>query len=67
MNRPLADKHGYRGVEYALYETKAGEWEWACSPKVGQAIKTSGTAKGDKEAARAACYAAIDAWLGPVR
>jgi hypothetical protein len=63
-HRSLADIHGYRGVEYGVFERSPGDWQWTYYPKVGTGMKTQGSAKGDREAAVAACKAAIDAWLG---
>jgi hypothetical protein len=64
-HRPLADIHGYRGVEYAVWELSPGDWQWTYYPKAEVGVKAEGSAKGDREIARAACTAAIDAWLGP--
>jgi hypothetical protein len=63
-HRPLADDHGYRGIEYGVFENNPGDWLWAYYPKVGCGVKTQGSVKGDLRTAVAACKAAIDAWLG---
>jgi hypothetical protein len=65
MNQPLADKYGYRGIEYGVHEEGNGIWKWNYYPKVERGPKGSGTFKGTKEEAVAACKAAIDALLGP--
>jgi hypothetical protein len=66
--RPAAETHGYRGVEYGVFERAPGDWEWTYHPKMWSSGEiTRGSAKGDREAAIAACKAAIDAWLGPER
>jgi hypothetical protein len=65
IHRPIADVHGYRGIEYSINEEKAGEWEWKYYPKVGEGVATGGRVKGTRETAVAACKAAIDQWLGP--
>jgi hypothetical protein len=65
MNMPLADKYGYRGIEYGVHEEENGTWRWNYYPKVEHGPKGSGTIKGTREEAIAACKAAIDQWLGP--
>jgi hypothetical protein len=65
MNRPLADKYGYRGIEYGVHEEESGVWQWNYYPKVEHGPKGSGTIRGTQEEAIAACRAAIDQWLGP--
>jgi hypothetical protein len=64
--RPLSDIHGYRGVEYSVFETKPGEWQWKYYPKVEQGNAKGGITKGSREAAILAMRAAVDQWLGPV-
>lgn len=64
--KPLVDVHGYRGVEYGVFERNPGDWQWAYYPKVGVGVKTQGSVKGDQRAAVRACWAAIDDWLGPI-
>jgi hypothetical protein len=65
MNRPLADVHGYRGVEYGVHDEGNGEWQWAYYPKAGTGPAERGKANGTRETAMTACKAAIDRWLGP--
>lgn len=65
MSRPLADIYGYRGIEYGVHEGENGVWRWNYYPKVERGSKGSGTIKGTREEAIAACKAAIDQWLGP--
>jgi hypothetical protein len=66
-HRPLADIHGYRGIEYGTHEGGPGEWVWTYYPKAEVGPKAQGKVKGDKAAAVKACKAAIDAWLGPAK
>jgi len=42
MNRPLADKHGYRGIEFRVDEVGQGEWEWAYYARAERALLTAG-------------------------
>jgi hypothetical protein len=65
MNTPLADKNGYRGIEYGVNEKENGIWQWNYYPKLERGPKESGTIKGTREEAVSACKAAIDKWLGP--
>jgi hypothetical protein len=65
MTRPIADIYGYRGIEYGVFETAPGEWDWTYYPKIEKGTRGRGHVKGNREAAIAACKAAIDAWLGP--
>jgi hypothetical protein len=64
-HRPIADIHGYRGVEYGVSETRPGEWKWKYYPKIEHGTDKGGTVKGDRDTAVAAVKAAIDEWLGP--
>ena len=64
-HRPIADTHGYRGVEYDVFERSPDDWEWTYYPKPEIGPKAQGSSKGNRDAAVAACKAAIDAWLGP--
>ena len=63
-HRPLADDHGYRGIEYGVFQRDLGDWQWAFYPKVPCGVKTQGSVRGNQSTAVAACKAAIDAWLG---
>lgn len=38
MSRPVADVHGYRGIEFGVDEDGSGEWQWAYYPKVGTGL-----------------------------
>jgi hypothetical protein len=59
-NRPLADKHAYRGIEFGVDEVGQGEWEWAYFPKAGTGVADRGRdgdgrlQGGDRQMARAA-------------
>jgi hypothetical protein len=64
-HKPLADVHGYRGIEYGVLEAKPGEWEWSYHPKLERGPAKRGQVRGTRETAIAACEAAIDEWLGP--
>jgi hypothetical protein len=63
--KQLADVHGYRGVEYSVFETAPGEWKWKYYPKLERGDAKGGIAKGGRDTAIAAVKAAIDEWLGP--
>jgi hypothetical protein len=65
MNQPVADKYGYRGIEYDVDEEASEIWQWNYYSKVDHGPKGTGTIKGTREEAIAACKAAIDQWLGP--
>jgi hypothetical protein len=65
MHRPLADIHGYRGIEYSVWQTSPGEWDWGYYPKVERGVAKRGRAQGDDKAALAAVKVAIDEFLGP--
>jgi hypothetical protein len=57
----LADRHTYKGVEYALQRAGPAEWKWAIHPKVGSGISAKrGKVIGSREEADAACKAAIE-------
>ncbi|MGB6658283.1 MAG: hypothetical protein WBE48_17625 [Xanthobacteraceae bacterium] len=45
MNRPLADKFGYRGSEYGVHEEESGRWQWSYYPKVKHGTKGWGRSK----------------------
>jgi hypothetical protein len=57
----LADKHGYKGVEYGTQQVSPNEWKWTIYPKVGSGIPAKrGKVSGTREEAKAACKAAIE-------
>ena len=57
----LADKHGYKGVEYSLQQVGPREWRWTIRPKIGSGISAKrGKMSGTREEAAAACKAAIE-------
>jgi len=61
----LDEKHGYRGVMFAVGEAGGpDEWSWAIYPAVGSGIKArQGKIKGAREKALEACRRAIDSAL----
>ena len=65
MNRPLADDMATVESNTASTRTEAESWQWSYYPKVEHGPKGSGTIRGTREEAIAACKAAIDQWLGP--
>ena len=65
MNKPLADKHGYRGIEFGVHRAGQNDWRWAYYPTAGTVVAERGKVKGTRQTAVEACKAAIDKWLGP--
>jgi hypothetical protein len=65
MHRPLADQHGYRGIEYSVWQTSQETWNWGYYPKVERGLAKRGQVQGDKGTALIAVKAAIDEFLGP--
>jgi len=61
----IGDTQPYRGIEFGVFETQPGEWNWSYYPKMENGNKKTGQTKGARENAIAACKAAIDEWLGP--
>lgn len=59
------DTQPYRGIRFGVYEEGQDVWQWAFYPKVGRRIVNRGQVKGRRQAAIAACKAAIDGWLTP--
>jgi hypothetical protein len=64
MKTKIGDTQPYRGIEFAVFETKPGEWKWSYHPKIEKGAAERGQIKGTREAAIIACKAAIDKWLG---
>ena len=57
----LADRQGYKGVEYGVQQVGPDEWKWTIYPKVGSDIAAKrGKVRGTLEEAAAACKAAIE-------
>ena len=65
MAKRLGDTLPYRGIGFGVYDEGRGRWRWTYYPKMGLGLAKSGTIKGTREMAIAACKAAIDKWLEP--
>ena len=63
--KSVTDTKPHRGIEFAVFEIKPGEWKWSYHPKKERGDEARGLVKGTRETAIAACKAAIDVWLGP--
>ena len=60
MPKTLAERHGYKGVEYGVQQAGPDVWKWATYPKIGSGVTAKrGKASTQKDAV-AACKAAIE-------
>ena len=54
MPKPLAERHGYKGVEYGVQPDGPNRWKWAIYPKIGSGIRVKrGKASTENEAVAA--------------
>jgi hypothetical protein len=61
MPKTLAEKHGYKGVEYGVQPDGPGKWKWAIYPQIrGGIAQKRGRVSGTREDAVAECKAAIE-------
>ena len=61
MPKALAEKYGYKGVEYGVQPDGPGKWKWATYPKIGSGIAHKrGRVSGTREDAVTECKAAIE-------
>jgi hypothetical protein len=65
MKRPVANKRGYRGIQFGVHRAGENDWRWAYYPTAGTVVAERGKVKGTREMAVKACKAAIDKLLGP--
>jgi hypothetical protein len=59
----LAERKGYRGVEFNIHRLDDWRWEWAVYPHQGEGARLSGCINGSEANAAAVAQAAIDGWL----
>jgi hypothetical protein len=61
MPKTLAEKRGYKGVEYGVQPDGPGKWKWATYPQIRAGIpQKRGNVSGTREDAIAECKAAIE-------
>ena len=60
MPRILAERHGYKGVEYRVQQAGPDVWKWATYPKIGSGITAKRGKASTADEAVAACKSAIE-------
>ena len=60
MPKTLAERHGYKGVEYVLQPDGPNKWKWATYPKIGSGVTAKRGKASTEDEAVAACKAAIE-------
>ena len=60
MPKALAERHGYKGVEYGVQQAGPNAWKWATYPKIGSGITAKRGKASTQNEAVAACKAAIE-------
>ena len=60
MPKILAERRGYKGVEYGVQQAGPDVWKWATYPKIGSGVAAKRGKTSTQNEAVAACKAAIE-------
>jgi hypothetical protein len=59
----MAERKGYRGIEYSIRQIDDARWGWAVYPKKEEGARFCGCIGGTRDTAVEACKTNIDAWM----